>query len=106
VFAVAAALFAGGSVAAEAAPAPVHGSFVSVFQKAGQRHRVYFVVEAGHGSKSCSVTLHARTVSVDLGTDHRSDLTSMLFLRVSGATKAYNQAISAPSPTRRIVCSH
>jgi hypothetical protein len=92
---------------AQAAPSPHLGSFHNVHQLAGQRHRVYFSVQStNHGDKACAVTLHARSIDVDLGTDGKSEVVDMFFLRVRGATIAYQQALAAPSPTSRIVCDH
>jgi hypothetical protein len=91
-------------VTASATPV-VHGSFVSASMKAGQPHRVYVTVEAGQGSKTCDVTLRRRTIQVDLGTDKQGS-GMFFFLFKSGALTALHQAQTAPSPTRRIVCTH
>jgi hypothetical protein len=82
------------------------GSFVSSEIKPGQPHRLYFTITAGHGAKTCDVTLLRKVATaVDLGTDKQGD--GMLFFIHGRRTKvALAQAQAAPSPTRRIVCTH
>jgi type 1 fimbria pilin len=99
------------AMAPMAQAAPTHlGHFTrppGVFIPAHQPHRVYFVVTGHRGDKQCSVTLHARTQQVDLGTSGRSDLTNMFFLHAAGAKAALAQALATNyEPTERIVCSH
>jgi hypothetical protein len=96
-------------MAALATPKPVQGHFVkgTVAHPAGQPHRVYFKVAAKPDDNQCSVTLHGRTQQVDLGVGGVSSLTNMFFLRKSGATDAYNQAIATNyEPTPRVICTH
>lgn len=92
---------------ASAAPPVVKGRFVEAFQRDHQPHRVYWRVAAGHGAKECSVTLHARTTEVSLGTDHVSALTNVFYLRTSGARIALAQALATDGqPTWRVRCTH
>lgn len=106
-----AALVVAGTLALTAAPAvaaphTVNGSFVEAFKKPGQAHRAYFTVTAGKGSKTCDVTLRGKTLAVDLGTDHVSQLTHIWYVKPANATKAIAQAKAASKPTALIVCSH
>ena len=101
-----AAAILGATVAASAAPATVNGSFVKHFMRTNQPRRVYFTVTAGRGAKTCEVTLAGKTLEVSLGTDKRSQVTHIFYAHPRRAKVALRQSVNAPSPTRRVVCSH
>jgi hypothetical protein len=99
-------LMLGAAVPAQAAKEHL-GSFTYIKYGPNFRHRVFLRVESSnHGDKTCTITLNGRVGNADLGTDGESETFNMFYLFVHGAEKAYEQAKAAPSPTKRIRCSH
>jgi hypothetical protein len=84
----------------------VKGSFLDHFMRAKQPHRLYFAVTAGRGAKTCEVTLAGKTVEVSLGTDKQSAVMHIFYVHPKMAKRALSQSVKAPSPSRRVVCSH
>jgi hypothetical protein len=96
----------GASATVAAAPGAVKGSFTQHFMRTGQPHRLYFAVAAGRGTKTCEVLLAGKSVEVSLGTDKQSQVMHIFYVRPKMARRALRQSVNAPSPSRRIICSH